>query len=82
MKVTHTGDWQFTVESADGDGFTYVVDLKENGGIGVCTCCDFVTRCQPRIDRGEPVDYWPSPRRQTCKHVQAAELFAVRESRK
>ena len=82
MKVVHTGSWQFYVESADGDGFRYMVDLKENGGIGVCNCPDFAARCQPRIDAGAPVDYWPSPRRLTCKHINAAELFAVRESRK
>lgn len=65
----------FRVYSADGDGSYYLVDLSENGGRGACSCVDFCTRCQPRIDAGRAHRDHPNPDRTHCKHLHAALLW-------
>lgn len=76
MKVEHTGEaMRFRVYSADGDGSFYLVDLSENDGRGECSCVDHGTRCQPRINRGQPHKDYPHPERTNCKHIHAALLW-------
>jgi len=75
MKVVPIENMRFNVHSADGDGSFYLVDVTENNGIGQCSCPDFVTRCQSRIDDKLPFKDYPDPARQHCKHINAALLW-------
>lgn len=76
MKVESAGEaMTFRVYSADGDGSYYLVDLTANNGRGGCQCVDFGTRCQPRIDKGQPHRDYPHPDRTQCKHIHCTLLW-------
>lgn len=66
------------VSSESCDGTKYRVDLGENGGIGACQCEDFYSRCQPRINAGEPFRAYPHAQRTTCKHMAACTTYLGR----
>lgn len=58
----------YYVESVSNPGRPHVVDFKERGGAGCCTCLDWCVRRQPALDRGEPIHSETT----LCKHQKAA----------
>jgi hypothetical protein len=52
------------------DGTTYLVDLTENGGKGLCTCDDFLFRGDPNNRRGT------NPHR-ACKHIRTVLILVA-----
>lgn len=69
MEITPFDDAHtYHVKSSSREGH-HVVDLLENGGLGLCDCEDFVMRKHPeyRILDGTVKD----KRRYRCKHIKA-----------
>lgn len=79
MTIEHRGQLLFHVSSESKQEEFYVCDLALHKGRGQCTCRDWETRCQPRLNQGfAPSDY-PNADRDRCKHIHSCVIWLGNE---
>ena len=72
MRITKVGKGQYLAHSMSQPETAYSVDISHYGGLGSCTCTDFIARRKPR---------WSEVRRPIdslrCKHIRRCRNYVL-----
>lgn len=72
MRLTKVGRGQYLAHSMSKPEVAYMVDVSHYGGLGSCTCVDFVARRKPRWSEvRKPRDTF------RCKHIRRVRNYIL-----